>query len=251
MCGRYTLTMSPDQFARDFGVKRADAARLVARFNIAPGQPVALVMGDANRRSEPGGSGETGRVMDHAIWGLIPSWSKDPTAVARLINARSETVLEKPSFKASFLHRRCLIPADGYYEWKRIGARKQPYFFKLKSGRSFAMAGIWSDWEDGDGGQMRTCAILTRPAEGSARAIHDRMPVLVSGEAQERWLDSRLSAPAESLRLLAQPAAQTGDWDIHPVSEWVNNPRNDGPECAKILPAPDSAVRIESREWGA
>lgn len=220
MCGRFTLTTSSDVLASEFKVQKTEASRLVARFNIAPSQPVALVLADA----QPGS-----RKLDHAIWGLIPTWSKDPTIGARLINARSETVLEKPSFKASFLHRRCLIPADGYYEWKKEGAGKRPYYFRKKSGRPFALAGIWSDWEDGDGGQIRTCAILTREAEGPVRAIHDRMPVLVEPEARDRWLDPRLSTPAESAALLAGPPPV--NWEIYPVSQWVNDPRHDDSEC--------------------
>lgn len=222
MCGRFSLTSSPETLTREFGIPPAQASRLVARFNIAPGQPIAMVAAGPSAGS---------RLLDHAVWGLIPSWSKDPTMGARLINARSETVLEKPSFKASMLHHRCLIPADGYYEWKKAGLHKQPYYFREKSGRPFTMAGIWSDWGDGDGGQIRTCAILTREALGPVRAIHERMPVIIPPEARAAWLDPRLSAPAQAAGLLAAP--QELPWEIQPVSTRVNDPRNDDPSCVE------------------
>jgi len=218
MCGRYSLTTPSDVLAKEFRIPPAEASRLVARYNIAPSQPVAIVAA---------GPVSGSRRLDHAIWGLIPSWSKDPSIGARLINARSETVLEKPSFKVSVLHRRCLVPADGYYEWRREGAARQPYYFKEKSGRPFAFAGIWSDWEDGDGGQLRTCAILTREAEGDTRTIHERMPVTVdlTNDSADRWLDPRLSAPSDTADLLR--SLTPGEWRIQAVSTRVNDPRND------------------------
>ncbi len=224
MCGRYSLHASPDVLSREFGVPKAEAARLVARFNIAPSQPIAMVVAGPS----------AGRRLDHAIWGLIPSWSKDPAIGARLINARSETVLEKPSFKASMLHHRCLIPADGYYEWKKAGLHKQPYYFKEKSGQPFTMAGIWSDWSDGDGGQIRTCAILTREALGPVRAIHERMPVIIPPEARAAWLDPRISAPTQTAGLLA--GSQELPWEIQPVSTRVNDPQNDDSGCVAPVP---------------
>lgn len=214
MCGRYALHSHPDVMVLQFGV--AEAPQLKPRFNIAPTQeaPVVRIGGDPQQKRE----------WALLRWGLIPSWSKDPSIGARMINARAESVAEKPSFRNAFRRRRCLVPADGYYEWKLEGGRKQPYFLQLASGEPFAMAGLWERWRSPEGKLIETYAIVTTEAAGAARQVHDRMPVILAQPEYEAWL--RGADPGGLLRPWAGAA-----FSVRRVSPRVNSPRFDDPQC--------------------
>ncbi len=224
MCGRYTLTgyeRIPDLF-------EVDEVRIPPRFNIAPTQSVPAVR-----------LGSQGRRLDFFHWGLVPFWAKDPKIGARMINARSETVESKPAFRAAFTKRRCLVLADGYYEWRKLSDGKQPYWFRLTDGGIFAMAGLWETWGGKEGESLHSCTILTTEANGLARSVHDRMPVILPTEFHSHWLDP--SASRENLKemLRSYPAERM---EALPVSRRVNNVRNDDPEC---IAATGEALRSE------
>jgi len=195
------------------------------RFNIAPTQPVAVVRQDGSDRQ---------RTLAMLRWGLIPSWAKDAAVGNRLINARGETVSEKPSFRSAFKQRRCLILADGYYEWQkpRDGGAKRPHFFHLVDDAPFAMAGLWERWQSPEGPVVETCTIITTGANELAGTIHDRMPVILRPEAHVTWLTVREQDPRVlSTLLMPYPAEFMA---VFPVGTTVNNPRNETPEC--LLP---------------
>ncbi len=199
------------------------APELAPRYNVAPTQPVGIVR-YANNIGRP--------EWTFALWGLIPSWSKDPGIGARLINARAETAPEKPSFRAAFKRRRCLIPADGFYEWKREGRARQPFHFTVADGL-FAFAGLWETWTGPDGGEIDSCTILTTEANDLVATVHDRMPVILATEDYAEWLATGQDAtPREltSLRHLLRPfpAAQMA---ARPVGKYVNSPHNEGEAC--------------------
>ena len=207
MCGRFTLR-SVDRI-RIALENRVQFDQVVPRYNIAPTQPVITVI--------------AGDQVEELVWGLIPNWSKEP---APIINARSETLAEKASFRESFERRRCLILADGFYEWRRTGKAKQAFFFQLKDGRAFALAGIWDRWRKGET-TIKSCAIITTDANELLLPVHDRMPVILNEESYELWLDSRVS-PAELKKLLEPfPADEMRSWT---VSSKVNSADNEGPE---------------------
>ena len=162
-------------------------------------------------------------------WGLIPAWAQDPAIGHKLINARSETVTEKPSFRDAFRKRRCLIPADGFYEWQRRGTNKQPYYFQMRGGSPFAMAGLWERWTNTDGEPVETCAILTTVCNDLLRPVHERMPVILKAEDYDRWLDESVRGAEPLIPLLRPyPAAEMV---AHPVSLYVNNPEHDDERC--------------------
>jgi putative SOS response-associated peptidase YedK len=230
MCGRYTLRATPAKFAEIFDLLRV--SERVPRYNIAPTQRVAVV------RTSPD---EERRELVEMRWGLIPSWAKDAKMGATLINARSETVAAKPSFRSAAKQRRCLIPADGFYEWKAVeGSKsKQPYLIGLADGELFAFAGLWEQWKDpqagADSAPIETCTILTTEANELLKPLHDRMPVILDRHDYQQWLDPRIqkfdplvplmrSYPSEKMRFF-------------PVSTRVNSPRNDLPECAQAIAA--------------
>ena len=175
MCGRFALRSSIKELAEALEAASVKIAEDRARYNIAPTQAVVVARDTDDDERE----------LVHLKWGLVPAWAKDPAAVgARLINARSETVTEKPSFREAFRRRRCLIPTSGFYEWKREGARKQPYFFRMKTDEPFMFAGLWERWEGaaGDGVTLETCTILTTMANEVLAPVHDRMPVIIAPE---------------------------------------------------------------------
>lgn len=219
MCGRFTLVSPSVAVTERFHA--STPAGLRPRYNIAPGQDILCVVMGVARGIEP------------MRWGLIPSWAKDPAIGNRLINARAETLAEKPSFRSAFAKRRCLIAADGFYEWRPAGKRKVPVYIVLKSRKPFGFAGLYETWRAPDGSEIRTCTIITTGANDLVRPVHDRMPVIVSEDAEDRWLD-----PAENNLGLLQailtpyPAAEMDAYDVTPV---VNNPAHDAPDC--ILPA--------------
>jgi len=223
MCGRFTLFEADKVLSREFGV--AGILPLSPRYNIAPSQPVAAV------RAAPAG---TGRELALLRWGLIPSWSKEPAIGNRLINARSETVQEKPSFRTAFKRRRCLIPANGFYEWQKRERGKQPYYIRMRDSHPFAFAGLWDRWEGGEEGAVETCTILTTAANAVLAPIHDRMPVILPPGEYARWLDPSLKDP-DSLTSLLAPFP-TEEMDAFPVSPRVNAPSVNDAGCIAPLP---------------
>ncbi|MCH7813503.1 MAG: SOS response-associated peptidase, partial [Planctomycetes bacterium] len=175
----------------------------------------------------------TSRRLELLRWGLIPSWAKDPAIGARMINARSETAAEKPSFRAAFRRRRCLLPADGFYEWQRSGRVKQPYYIRLKHGPPFALAGLWEQWHSPDGSLVETCTILTTEPNELVKPLHNRMPVLLTPDVFDLWLDPAMTDPARIQPLLRPcPPEQM---IAQPVTTHVNSPRNDDPACIQPL----------------
>ena len=222
MCGRFTLTASPQVIERTFGLD--ETPQLSPRFNIAPGQDVATI-----HRSEAARS-----VLALRRWGLVPFWAKDPKIGARLINARAETLDVKPSSREAFRRRRCLVPADGFYEWAeaRRGPR-QPYWVARTDGACFAIAGLYERWKSPQGEWLETCTLITTDADERLRTIHDRMPVILAPAAYAHWLDSSLREP-ERLRELLRP--QPGaDLELRAVSRRVNRPDHDDPACIAPL----------------
>ena len=219
MCGRYTLTSPIEVLAEEFGIT-GPLPELPPSYNVGPSQGVATVLdgGDGTRR------------LEVLKWGLVPSWAKDPGIGNRMINARSETAAEKPSFRKAMRERRCLILADGFYEWKKMGDGKQPYHAMTNDGKPFAFAWLWERWER-DGEEIRSCTILTTAANDLMREVHDRMPVILPSEAYEPWLDPDLRDPAPLLPLLAPYPAEA--MTIYPVSRAVNSPSNNGPGCVE------------------
>ena len=220
MCGRFTLSQPINAIASAFNI--AQIPPLEPRYNIAPTQLIPSIL------SAPGGE----KQLQMLRWGLIPSWAKDAKISAKLINARAETVSEKPSFKAAFKRRRCLIIADGFYEWQRQEKKKQPYYFRLQNAQLFAFAGLWEQWKSPDEDIINSCTILTTEANDLLRPIHDRMPVILESKNYELWLDSE--AQQTQLQQLLRPY-QADLMTSCTVSTKVNNPKNNTPECINSL----------------
>lgn len=215
MCGRFALISPPDEIRRMFAY--AERPNFPPRYNIAPTQPVALVHTEAG-----------GRHFRLARWGLIPSWVRDPARFSLLINARLESAADKPSFRAAMRRRRCLIPADGFYEWKKEPGGKRPFFIRARSRAPFAFAGLWETWTDRDGGETDSAAIVTCNANSLLAPIHDRMPVIVPPELYDAWLDCGRVDARQAAALLG-PAP--GDFlEAYEISTRVNSVRNDGAE---------------------
>jgi putative SOS response-associated peptidase YedK len=214
MCGRFAFYSPHEAVTRLFGV--AVAPEIEPRYNIAPTQFIATVR-------DTGGPREVALLY----WGLVPSWAKDKAIGARMINARAETLTEKPSFRGAFRRRRCLVLADGYYEWQRSGTVKQPYFIAFDSGAPFGMAGLWERWRDPMSGEpLESCCIVTTSPAPAVAHVHDRMPVIVPRDAYAEWLDPRNEATDRLARLL-RPTADPG-LQARPVSRRVNDARNQG-----------------------
>lgn len=222
MCGRFTLTADPAELADVFGSYEFPT-QFAPRFNIAPSQPILAIPNDAKNKA------------DFFLWGLIPSWAKDPAIGNKLINARGETAAEKPSFRGGFKYKRCLILADGFYEWKATaGAKtKTPYFIHMKDRKPFAFAGLWDVWNSPEGDALRTCTIITTEPNELMSALHNRMPVILDPNDYDAWLDPAPQTP-ENLTHLIKPFPADA-MSAHPVSTLVNKPGNDRPEC--VLPA--------------
>ncbi len=218
MCGRFALFSPQEILAAMFGVEgdRFPAAS----YNIAPSRDVAAV------RMAP--EGRARRELALLRWGLVPSWAKDPAMGNRMINARVETAPGKPAFRSAFRRRRCLVPADGFYEWRKAGGRKQPYYVRMADGRPFAFAGLWEHWE-GPGGDVSSCTLLTTDANDLLAPIHDRMPVIVAPGDYGRWLDPEAHDAAALLPLL-RPYPPAG-MVVFPVRTLVNSPATDDPRC--------------------
>lgn len=215
MCGRYSLTADPEELARRFEFA-GDWTALKPRYNVAPTQQVLAVVGGDERR---------GGLMH---WGLIPHWAKQRKPGRPLINARAETVAERPAFRAAFRRRRCLVLADGFYEWQQAGGGKRPMRIVLDSQEPFAFAGLWSIWTDPEGQRISSCAIITTEANDLLRSIHNRMPVILPRDTEEFWLDPDVDDPGALGSLLIPYASEA--MEAYEVSPLVNSATNDSPE---------------------
>jgi putative SOS response-associated peptidase YedK len=222
VCGRYTLSTPADLVAELFELETTP--ELAPRYNIAPSQEAAVVRKSAD-----------GRRLDLLRWGLIPFWAKDAKIGYRTINARSETAAAKPAFRAAFRRRRCLVVADGFYEWARRGDSKQPYHFRLAGSGPMAFAGLWESWNDPEGGPLESFTILTTEANSLVAQAHPRMPVILPPGSHRSWLSDAVTAP-EALQpmLVPYPAAEMEGFA---VSTRVNSPRNDSAECVEPVAA--------------
>jgi len=218
MCGRYTLRSKPLDIAAAFDVVDVPD-ELTPRYNVAPTQRVAAVVFDPRDRQ---------RRLRMFSWGLVPSWADDPAIGNRMLNARAETIAEKPSFRTAFKQRRCLVLADGFYEWKREGKLKQPFHIRRSDGRPFGMAGLHEHWHR-DGLTVDSCTIITTTANELMQPLHERMPVILDSVDYARWLDPAFAETATLAAMLVPAAAD--DWEAVPVSTIVNNARNETPEC--------------------
>jgi putative SOS response-associated peptidase YedK len=221
MCGRYTLRAKPAAIAEEFDLP--EVPRLRTRFNIAPDQPVAVVRFDPR---------EGARRLDLLSWGLIPSWADDPAIGERLINARAETVADRPAFRHPFRARRCLMIADGFYEWRRQDGWKRPFFVHLRDDRPFAFAGLWEHWDKGDV-PAYSCALLTTVANEVLAPVHHRMPVIIPRQAYDLWLDPAVHGP-EVLEPLLVPFP-ADEMEAYEVGRRVNDPDHDDPDCIRPL----------------
>jgi putative SOS response-associated peptidase YedK len=221
MCGRFTITATPEQLQQSFpGI--AVPAQMTPRYNIAPTQPIAVIPNDGRN------------AVDFFVWGLIPSWAKDPTIGNNLINARAETLAEKPSFRTAYKRRRCLILADGFFEWHKIPKQrgKIPHYITLTDHQPFAFAGLWEQWFSPDGSEIKSATIITTEPNELIAQLHDRMPVILHPTDYARWLEPGERAP-EDLQSLLAPYPATA-MQFYPVSKMVNSPANDTP--AVVLP---------------
>ena len=226
MCGRYASSRDARDLVDAFEVEEPPEQVLPPSWNVAPTDPVYAVLGRGGTRSL--------RVLR---WGLVPSWAKDAKGAARLINARSETLTSKPAFRSAYARRRCLVPADGYYEWQRDGTTKQPWFLTSRDGAPLPMAGLYEVWSREDGERLWTCTVITTDAADELGHIHDRTPLLVPREDWGRWLDPEVEDPGQELLVPATP----GVLDAWPVSPAVGNVRVNGPELVEPLPRPAAA----------
>ena len=238
MCGRITRAATPKQLRDLFEIAEAsaqEASVLKPRFNIPPSQEILAV----RQNPEQGG-----RELVTLRWGLIPAWAKDPKIGNRPINARTDSLMEKASFCSAFRKRRCLIPADGFFEWKKWNGKREPYCVRLRDGQPFAFAGLWDQWQSPDGELVESCTIVTTDANDLVRPLHDRMPVIVDPRDYERWLDRRLQDP-DKLREILKPYPSER-MIAYPVSAAVNNPRHDDPDC--VEPRTTSADDLSSTD---
>jgi putative SOS response-associated peptidase YedK len=225
MCGRFTSKEEKEELLRLFQIDIFDIPPVIS-YNIAPGQVVGAII-----------NAKGGRHYTPLIWGLIPSWSKDPKIGYKMINARSETVAEKSSYKAPFKRRRCLIPANGFFEWKKSGKEKQPYFIGLENGEMFSMGGIWDIWSSPDGSDVHTLSILTTEAIKPMEDIHDRSPLIIPEKYRDDWLLTP-ELDYKKVMPLLKPYDRFGEskaLTIYPVSKKVNSPKNNTPDCIKPL----------------
>ena len=222
MCGRYTLSTPVGRLTEEFHIS-GPLPDLSSSYNVAPNVEVAAIL--------VGGAGE--RRLELLRWGLIPAWADDPAIGSRMINARSETAAEKPSFRRAFKERRCLIPADGFYEWQKTNGGKQPYHLRMRDGRPFAFAGLWESWKGDGEGEIRSCTILTTDANDLVGEVHHRMPAILPPETYDLWLDPTVREAEQLLSLLIPYPPE--DMEAYPVSRRVNNPSNNEPSCVESV----------------
>jgi putative SOS response-associated peptidase YedK len=227
MCGRMTQATDPAEVARIFDAESRvdeDSADAAPRYNVAPTQPLTVVLQ----------RGDEGRVVEQHRWGLIPSYSKSAKGGAKMINARAETIATSPAFRTSFNKRRAIVPSDGFYEWRKTGGAKQPFFLHPPAGAVLAMAGLWAVWKDPETGLwVPSAAVVTTAANRKVSSIHDRMPVLLPREAWDDWLDPEVD-DREYLQSLLEPAPDDV-LDMYPISTRVNNVRNEGAELLEPI----------------
>lgn len=231
MCGRFALYADGEQLAWRFGTPVPFP--VAPRYNIAPSQPVLALRShrDANTRE-----------WTHFAWGLVPPWARDPSIGNRMINARAETLREKPAFRNAYRYRRCIIPVSGFYEWKQVGRAKQPYFVRPADDLPIGLAGLWEVWHSPDGGALETCTIITTDANAVIQPLHDRMAVVLPPEAYVQWLNP--DTPLDALDALLQPAPDAL-LIAYPVSPRVNSPANDDPSLVAPLASDDEgALRL-------
>jgi putative SOS response-associated peptidase YedK len=218
MCGRFALYADPIALAKKFQAE--NVPELPPSYNVAPSQAIPVIRQEQGRRT-----------FAMARWGLIPSWAKDIKISYSTINARAETVAEKPAFRSAFQHRRCLIPADGYFEWQEIAYSKikQPWYISLKNQEPMALAGLWEHWQGRDGSEIESCSIIVTSGNEIMQPIHDRMPVILSPETWDTWLDTANTDKQGLQTLLTQyPADEMAAWRVGTV---VNSPKHNGEEC--------------------
>lgn len=227
MCGRYVRSTPPEVFAQLYRAQ-LNNLRLTASYNIHPGQDVLACRTRAD--------GDREMVLFH--WGLVPSWAKDPKIGYKMNNARAETIADKPAFRSAFRQRRCVIAADGFYEWKTVSADKQPYFFRLADGGPMSFAGLWEEWMRGEQ-RIESCSIVVTQANACVAAVHDRMPVILPPKHIDTWLDPN-EHDAQRLQALLVPFAAAA-MAAHPVSPRVNSPREQGADLIRqtVVVAPD------------
>ena len=223
MCGRIVRTSPAEALAAEFDAEPPATVDARPRWNLCPGEDLLIVVQKGEQRR-----------MGTVRWGLVPWFARSPDDGPRSINARAENVATRPPFRDAFRRRRCLVTADGFYEWRREGRTRQPFFVRLRSHRPMGLAGLWERWRPPDGPPLLTGLVITCPATGRLASVHDRMPVILDPEAAARWLDPNLDDPAV-LRALLVPYADEA-LELYPVSPLVNSPRNDSPEC--LQPAP-------------
>ena len=239
MCGRFTLIEAIPWLAEIMGLENPEnAGDVPPRYNVSPGTEVAIVR---SRENKP-------RELALARWGLVPFWAKDPDFGARTINARSETAAQKPAFRAAFRYRRCLIPADGFYEWAGSGRKKQPFFIHLENGKPFAFAGLWESWTGADGSVLETCTILTTEANEKLSELHHRMPVILPEASYADWLNPRENR-AKVLQPLLKPYPSEA-FAYYPVSERVNSPRNDDAACIERREEEENPPQLQGSLFG-
>jgi putative SOS response-associated peptidase YedK len=232
MCGRYRLSRRKQIVEAHFSSASCDED-WNPRYNIAPTQLVPAI------RQNPK---QPIRELSLLRWGLIPSWMKDSSAAATMINARSETAGTKPAFREALKSRRCLIPADGFYEWQRVGKTKQPYCFEVGNAQMFAFAGIWDRWKDPSGNWVKTCSILTTTPNAVTSAVHDRMPVILDPDSYDLWLDPGVQDASWASELLKPYDAQL--MRCYPISTRINHVANDDEECSAPVELPQAEARL-------
>lgn len=226
MCGRFTLKTTAQTIKEMFLIEQG--LHYDPSFNIAPSQPIVTIRYSPKSNT---------RAMSWMKWGLVPTWAKDPSLGHKMINARAETLAEKPSYKGPFKYKRCLIPTDGFYEWKKCGegVAKRPYFIKRRDNKPFAMAGLWDYWGGADGSELETCTIITTSANELMQPIHNRMPVILKEEEFATWLDPRIQKPILLENYLKPFPSE--ELELYPVTTFVNSPSNNSEECLKPLSA--------------
>jgi putative SOS response-associated peptidase YedK len=221
MCGRFTLTVDGDSLEKHYDLQDT-GVHIMPRYNICPGEEILLIRQTDNHRQ-----------LARGRWGLVPGWAKEPGIGSRLINARAETVAEKPSFRAAFRQRRCLIPADGFYEWQASGNGKQPFWMGFEDRRLFSFAGLWEQWTDKHSGEyIESCTIITTEANAPIRKVHHRMPVIIDPTDYDIWLEPCVDS-TNLQRLFT--AHDSTDMTLYPVSKVVNRAGYDNKECLQPL----------------